>query len=271
MANDWLITGIPRSGTTLVAALVDGLRDAICVSEPPRYYEWAARSASVGDFVQSTLDDLADLRRSLKSGRTVADRRNPDGSLPTDYFGPDAAGAIVRRTLPVAPVARRGLSPDFCLAVKHNEPFTSALPALVATGLRVIAVVRHPIPTLLSWQRVPIPLRAGRLSDGYHFWPEASEIVSAAADVLETQARIYDLYCERYLALRDQLTIVKYEQLVADPLLVGRLLGREPLFWPEVADRAHPRRPDQVAAIRETLHRFARATLELYPELDDHR
>ena len=36
-----LITGIPRSGTTLAASLVDQLEDTLCLSEPSRYYEWA--------------------------------------------------------------------------------------------------------------------------------------------------------------------------------------------------------------------------------------
>jgi hypothetical protein len=55
--------------------------------------------------------------------------------------------------------------------VKHNEPLTAVLPELCELeGVQVAAIIRHPIPTILSWQSRDIPLSKGNLP-GYRHEP----------------------------------------------------------------------------------------------------
>ena len=85
-----VITGIPRSGTTLAASLLDRLQDTVCMNEPPEYYDWATKCGSKEEFIANFVSDLENRRSSLEKQGTVLDCREEDGSVPTNYF--NAAG-----------------------------------------------------------------------------------------------------------------------------------------------------------------------------------
>ena len=48
-----LLTGVPRSGTTLAAALLDQLEDTVCLSEPDEHVGLMKQSRDAADFVAS--------------------------------------------------------------------------------------------------------------------------------------------------------------------------------------------------------------------------
>lgn len=218
-----LITGIPRSGTTLVASLIDRLENTVCLNEPPQYYEWASRCQNRTEFVAKLMADLKQMRVCLQTGGTVFDTRERDGSVPTNYFNDKGQ----RRKLDYTPVSRQSCGENLLLAVKHNEPLTAMLPELCRLDtVQVVAIVRHPIPTILSWQSRNIPLSKGNLSPGYRFWNEAIAIRDAGGPVARTQARIFELYCSRYWEYRDRIHVIKYEDIVLHPSALEQLTGK---------------------------------------------
>src|SRR5690606_22245716 len=77
----------------------------------------------------------------------------------------------------------------------------------------------HPVPTLLSWRSLDIPVSRGRLPSGERFWRKLSELVSGGHDLLQVQAGIYNLFCERYAKLEKKITILKYEDVVKEGLI----------------------------------------------------
>jgi hypothetical protein len=229
-----LLTGIPRSGTTLTASLMNGLDAAVCLHEPPQFRSFCLKSGDRAEFVGRCLDELKELRRSLLNGMPVLDRRNADGSYPTNYF--DKEGQ--RTSLVEVAVRPESAYPNLLLAVKHNEVFTSILPELVqCEGLNIIAVVRHPVPTMLSWLSRTIPLSRGHLVRAYRFWDEAVAIEKAGGSVPDVQAKIYELYCGRYWAHRDRITVIKYEDIVDNPGVLEQVTGRKLTNPPGVSPR----------------------------------
>ena len=48
---DLILTGLPRSGTTLAAAIIDQAPDALCLSEPDRHVELMNEAADAENFV----------------------------------------------------------------------------------------------------------------------------------------------------------------------------------------------------------------------------
>ena len=54
-----LVTGIPRSGTTLVAAMINDLDRSLCLSEPSRHVEWLETSSSRREYADRVIGDFA--------------------------------------------------------------------------------------------------------------------------------------------------------------------------------------------------------------------
>ena len=81
-----IITGIPRSGTTLAAAIVDQSPDALCLSEPDHHVDLMNGAATAAEFVRQLCLDFGAIRRTILAGGSVLDRRCPDGTPVTNYF-----------------------------------------------------------------------------------------------------------------------------------------------------------------------------------------
>jgi hypothetical protein len=264
-----LITGIPRSGTTLASSLVDRLEDTVCLNEPTRYYEWATHCRSRTEFVEKLVADLEEMRRSLQNGGSVLDTRENDGTVPTNYFN----GQGERRTLGMIPVNRPGVGAKLLLAVKHNEPLTAVLPELCALGcVQVGAIVRHPIPTILSWQSREIAISKGNLSAGYRFWDEATAIRASGGPVVHMQVRIFELYCSRYWEHRDHIKILKYEEIVSNPVVLEQLANRKLLDSSALTTQNHKLSSrvdnDHVAELKQVMRANFRNSYRFYPDLD---
>jgi hypothetical protein len=264
-----LITGIPRSGTTLVASLIDRFQDTVCLNEPPRYYEWATHCRSRTEFVEKLVADLEEMRRSLQRGGSVLDTRESNGAVPTNYFN----GQGTRRKLDTVPVSRRGVGAKLLLAVKHNEPLTAVLPELCTLEcVQLAAIVRHPIPTILSWQSREIAISKGNLSEGYRFWDEAMAIRASGGRVIHMQAKIFELYCSRYWQYRDQIKILKYEEIVSNPVVLEQLANRKLLDSSALTTQNHKlsSRVDNghVTELKQVMRDHFRNSYRFYPDLD---
>jgi len=264
-----IVTGIPRSGTTLTADLIDRLQDTVCLNEPPHYYQRVADSKTKEDFITDTLRELEQQWSTLAEGGTVLDRREADGHVPQNYF--EESGKV--RDMSMLPVGTGKKINDLLLAVKHNEIFTAVLKELCdIEKAKVIAIIRHPVPTLLSWQSKEIPLRYGRLSRGYKFWDDALAIEAAGGLIVDIQAKMFELYCARYWSLRDKLTILKYEDIVADPSVLEEATGRKLTGEQKLAshNRKHADRfgDARVEQLKSFLKKHFKVAYEFYPNLD---
>jgi hypothetical protein len=263
MTRYLIVTGIPRSGTTLTAALIDDLEDTVCLSEPTWQDMWARETEDADAYVQRLLEDFARVRRDLLDGNGVIDRRRPDGTPVSDYFR-DGAGSCE-----LVDFRRSGLPENFLLGMKHNAHYSCVLPQIVAQpAFDVVAIVRHPLDVIRSWQSVDIPIRQGRLPAAETLWPEMADVARQTDDVLLRQVLIYERFCERFVALRGKLALLRYEDIVRDPDIIARTLGRNfarrtPI---KTQDRS-PLDPEEVAAIRRHLRTHCPNARELYPDI----
>src|ERR1051326_1010918 len=263
-----LLTGIPRSGTTLTASLIYMLEDTICLHEPSQFRCFCKESRDEADFAGRCLAELKELRASLLNGGTVTDGRTSDGSYPTNYF--DESGSRVG-LIPV-PSRLPNPGPHSLLAVKHNEVFTSILPKLLRfEELKVVVVIRHPVPTMLSWQSRTIPLSSGQLAAAYRYWDEALRIRDAGGDVRDVQAKIYELYCARYWEHRDRITILRYEDIVERPGVLEEATGRRFVEGADLSAQSmnHARRTEEhnVEEMKIVMSKYFKTVYEFYPDL----
>lgn len=273
---DLLLTGIPRSGTTLSAAMIDSLEDSICLSEPVWQNKRWAKVASREQFAGLLLRDFQSVRAALGEGKAVLDRRNPDGSPVTNYFA--RRKGRVGRAFSLLHLAKPNLTEQFLLAMKHNEGYLAILPELTANSeMPIIAVVRHPVPTILSWrslagnaaQQQILPVSSGRVPALERHWPELAELVARCPELDERQVRLYDLFCARILQFKERIQIVRYEEIVRDHQIFAARLQRRSFFRQPIRDQnnsSHYHWNDR-AKIEGLLTHYAPHALELYPDV----
>jgi hypothetical protein len=218
-----IITGIPRSGTTLTAALIDSLPDSVCLNEPA--WQVGRRFEHPNDYARWLVGDFLSLRQKLLSGEPVKERRAKNHEPLTNYFSRDKSGAMLTH-FDLVDFTRTGLSPDFLLAVKHNGPYLAVLKALIDIGwFTIIAIVRHPVEVIYSWRNLDLPISRGEMPGAAPYWPRMAAIIAEPGDLLEKQVKIYDLMCRRIHHFRSQIHVLSYEELITSPQRLSEYLG----------------------------------------------
>jgi hypothetical protein len=266
-----LITGVPRSGTTLLTTLLHAVPNCVALSEPLQLRSIKDGLASPNDYARRLVELIKDLRREISEGRPMPIRRDKTNrTVASNYWRRVAVGTEQRMeaTFEVRQEACAVETADFTLCIKNCGQFTSCLEALTTIpGVVPIAVIRHPVPCLLSWRSLSLPVSNGRLKFGEQFHPELRRI-KKIEDALLRQVRLLDWYFEAYHRHRERLHIIRYEDLVQSPDLLRRHVDIP-------ADHTLPelqsmnQRPeydwDQAAKIREYLRLHGRHVQHFYP------
>ncbi len=212
---DLIITGVPRSGTTLAAAIIDQAPDALCLSEPDSHVDLMREAANPDDFVAGLCREFATVRRTILAGGSVLDRRRADGAPVTNYFSDPLPDGRREAVFATRDVSRSGLSADFVLGVKHNALYAAVLPEIVRSGrFRVVAIVRDPIAVLMSLRTLDLPISRGRLPAAERFWPAMAALGRADLDLTDKQLRICDLLLHRFGQLADRIAVIPYEVFI---------------------------------------------------------
>lgn len=207
-----VLTGVPRGGTTLACKLLEGCVDTVALFEPmdvnalpPR--DRPAAIAAIGEF----FDDVR--ARALRDG--VVPSKQVDGLLPDNLFaGPDAAGHRAMLATPgfIAPVPRP--APGFTLAIKQNAAFSALLPELAST-FPVIAIIRHPLAVLASWNSIHLPVSQGRLPAGERLDPDLATELDAESDLLARQLCVLEWFFSRFERFLPTSQVLRYEEMIA--------------------------------------------------------
>lgn len=208
-----LLTGIPRSGTTLCCRLLNQCTDTLALVEPmqvqsfdPQQGEGAA-CAQIERFSQ-------DIRRKVAQGRAVPSLQ-ARGALAENVIADAAGDDGLRRPMVVQGevLVDRPLSDDFALVIKHNALFTALLPRL-QTIFPVYAVIRNPLLVLASWNSVDLPVYHGRVPAGERYAPQLGECLAAEPDRLQRQLKVLDWFFRTFDQQVPSGRLIRYESLV---------------------------------------------------------
>lgn len=218
----WLLSGLPRSGTSLCCRLAAELSDTVALSEPLR------RSVFAG--VETEREACSRIEHFAVQARTQipVHRRAPsvqvDGRLDDDRVGPEPADGRLR--LPQGGHGEievdKPLSGKFTLLIKHNALFAALLPRLTES-LRCLALVRNPLVVMASWQTVDLPVHSGRIPAGEQFDRHLARTLDDEPEVLRRQLEVMNWFFGRFRAHLDPASIIRYEDLVQSG---GRALFR---------------------------------------------
>jgi hypothetical protein len=212
-ARNVLITGVPRSGTTLTCHLLNQLPDVVALHEPMN----VTALASCPD--ETALCDriaayLRKMRRMIR-WHGMAISKHADGVVPDNPVTsqPDHAG---RRSLTVASgririnkrFSTRGL-----LAIKHPAAFTAVLDAL-SGRFRTYALVRNPIAVLGSWNSVPFPHREGHAPAAERLNPSLRDTLTDIRDDDDRQLYLLSWFFAQYRRHLAAECVIRYEDVI---------------------------------------------------------
>jgi|TARA_R110000737_G_scaffold306646_2_gene314370 hypothetical protein len=204
--NNKILTGIPRSGTTLACRLLSQMPDVIALNEPLEPSQFPNRKDSLTN-IRHNFDTFR--KRLHKNGNAIA--RNKAGQLIDNAY--DSSGEKRKMILQRSEVHfDKKLSPDFDLIFKHNAGFSLLLPEILDI-FPCYAMIRNPIAVLGSWRSVNVPVSRGRVAKSKKLLPTFFSGIEDKENLLEKQLFILSWYFEQYTALPNT-HIVRYEEMI---------------------------------------------------------
>ncbi|MDD2795311.1 sulfotransferase [Acidocella sp.] len=215
-----LLTGLPRSGTTLVCACLNSLPNCVALTEP--------MSVPLHGNAEQALSEVAAFARATREGILrdgFAPSMSRAGLMVDNTFEEVSHNGNLRRSAAKVAAVKieKPLTADFNLFIKHPAFFT-ALAQPLAEAFAFYAIVRHPLAALASWQSVDFPARQGRMPAAEAYAPALRERLEQIADPLARQIALIQWIFQRYRNLPPG-HVLTYEALVRDPESVLRPLS----------------------------------------------
>ena len=207
-----LITGTPRSGTTLVCSLLNKLPDIVALHEPMNVFDFVGRS---DDEIANMVDKFcAESRKSLHEHK-FAISKHVGGKVRDNSAAVDRAGKRARQTEHGRIEIDKPLSHEFTLAIKHPAAFTALIEPL-SKRFECFAIVRNPLATLASWNSLDwFPQKDGHLPVGEKLDVDLARALAQKTDVIERQIHILEWFYDRFRRFFQEHAVIKYETLIA--------------------------------------------------------
>lgn len=225
-----LLTGIPRSGTTLCCHLLNEHSDTVALHEPidPGLFT-TDQSFAVGK-----ISDFAHQSRKTLLERGEAMSKQQFGKIPENPVARMPDGQR-RETVTLGDIrVAENLSSSFCLVIKHNALFT-ALIGQLAKEFELYVLIRNPLAVLASWQSVDLPVARGTIPMGERFDPSLSRELDVADSLLEKQLKILSWFFQRYRG-HDRSRILSYESLIdSNGEVLKTISGSTPAQEPDLS------------------------------------
>jgi hypothetical protein len=225
-----LITGTPRSGTTLLCSLMNKLPDTVALHEPMNVWKFpkSPDASTIADVIESF---CAETRRSLHE-HGYAMSKHVGGHIPDNVAADQVnrSGTRLRHTEHGPVHVEKPLSQDFVLAIKHPVAFTALLETL-SQRFECFAIIRNPLATLASWNSLAwLNVGKGHAPIGEKLDAQLQRDLAAEPDAIERQLHILEWFYQRFAKFLPEEAIVKYEDLIASR---GRELAK---FFPAATE-----------------------------------
>ncbi|MEM1319716.1 MAG: hypothetical protein AAGG75_05630 [Bacteroidota bacterium] len=205
--NNIILTGVPRSGTTLACFLLSQLPETLALNEPMSLKGSHDRPSAV-----QLIDQFyAETRQSVLEKGEARARATLDGKMTDNNFAVkqgQRTKLVQKQTIKID----KSLQPDFTLIIKHNALFTLLLP-LLKDRYPTYAIIRNPIAILGSWNTVDVPVSRGQIRAARKLMPELQDRLDSIENVYERQLLLLSWYFEQYDMLSEQ-QLIRYESIV---------------------------------------------------------
>lgn len=186
--RNFVMTGIPRSGTSLFCAIVNDFENAVCLNEV-----WYEADLLPGWF--------ANIRERIWRGEGIPNRYDKQGNFTTNTM-------VDGEDIQEVPV-RKGLN-NIVIGSKVNAPYLLYLEKIAFNRIPIVVIVRHPWYTIGSYQSEAVQSLniANPLTD-----PRYRGLTFSSNDPIECQAELWDRFSAKIIKLKNHVHIFRYEDL----------------------------------------------------------
>jgi hypothetical protein len=216
-----LITGIPRSGTTLCCKLLNQRGDVMALHEPINPGTLAP-SATEAEAVDAIVQQIAQFDLAIEQGLpfTHGDKGGLNIDNPVGQTLKDGVRKVVAKRGEVQlPACKKD---SYTLIIKQNALFTALMPELTKQ-FPMICIVRNPVDVLLSWLTVDLPVNRGHIPAGERFDAKL-KVALSEPDCLTRQLIIYQWFMQAFL--NSGLPIVRYDDIISsDGAILDKTFG----------------------------------------------
>jgi hypothetical protein len=205
-----LITGLPRSGTTLACHLLNKLPNSVALHEPMEPHKLKGRTPE--KVIEAISKFMTEQREQVLTTGTAVSKAM-DGKVPANSLD-DGDGGKRNRTIDGKTININNVdNASFYLFVKHPSMFTGCLPFL-SSRIQCFALIRNPLSVLLSWrQAAGLNITRGRVPAAEAFDADLRKALSVESNILERQFFLLNYFYGRFARFLPNSTI-KYEDVV---------------------------------------------------------
>lgn len=220
LTKNFIITGPPRSGSTLLCSLLSKIDNVVALNEPMRLSDFTNPLNAI-----SAIDHFfVHWRRELINNQ-AAPARGIDGKTPDNQIIEHNNKRINIATKQLVSFDKK-LDNDFHLGIKHNIHFSFLLEEL-KKKYSILVIVRNPLSTLLSWNSTQIPVSQGEPKVLKTLYAEYYQQLMAITAVEERQVRLLLKMFENYQN-NPEVILVKYESLIQNPNdILSKITGKK--------------------------------------------
>ncbi|MDD2814219.1 MAG: hypothetical protein PHP00_00550 [Thiotrichaceae bacterium] len=207
-----LLTGVPRSGTTLTCYLLNQCANTVALIEPmavgilPTLPNNDAIRQEIQNFCQQTRYSLLNSRIAISS--------HIDGKLVDNQYETEQTGHLRKHLAMIGEVTiDKTLTEEFTLCIKHPAAFTALLPVL-HPYFSCYALIRNPLAILASWNSVQMPMEQGHAPMAEQLDSTLADTLSACPDKWERQLRLLHWFFQQYAQFLPSERIIRYEDII---------------------------------------------------------
>lgn len=211
--RNFVITGIPRSGTSYLTSLLDSQHNWLVINEPSEIFsQLQSRTDASGIALY-----YAECRERILSGQPIANKVK-DGKVIEDT-------AILDRQEMYIPKIERC---DFWLGSKNTLAYMASLENLVKLDWPIIAMIRNPVDTLASWRNTFSHLAEAKVSNfpvahpNFIAWStqqrEALLEIDGQPEAAMRRVLLWRLLARTLLAQESKIHLWRYEDLINSPV-----------------------------------------------------
>lgn len=208
-----MLTGLPRSGTTLVCHLLNKLPNTVALVEPMAVGEFPRLPTRAA--ILDVIEQFAEEQRTSLCKSRLAVTRHVKGSVGDNLFAPQKAGDGLRPFHAIHGAIRfdKPLTSDLQLIIKHPAAFTALLPEL-AGRFPCYAIVRNPLSALASWNSTKMPVNDGRAPAAEQHDTRLKRALSTLENRFERQLYLLNWYFGQYRQHLPPNRIFRYEDII---------------------------------------------------------
>ena len=235
-----ILTGPPRSGTTLTCWLLNKVPNTLALHEPIRPFGFVNPRADAETILDAMGRFFHRQRRTVRE-KGSAQSKHVGGHVPTDPYDSFKSGRDEIRYQRVKEGVEFGeievdtgtLKAGFYLVIK-DPAMLSALLGVLVERFPCYAVIRNPLSILASWDTVNHHARNGHSPAAERYDENLREELAAIPDRRARQLRLLDWWFGRFAQALESDHVIRYEEIIASG---GSALGA---IVPEAYDLYEP-------------------------------